>query len=96
MSNLNNIIPTKVEYIHDILAYNKEFKALIYTSYKTSIKKSTIESHITLKYKNYKDIETISTISEIIQDLEIKNPMCGSYGTRLIFGGWYYHSMAKN
>ena len=50
MSNSNNIdiIPTEVEYIHDLFAYNKEFKTLICTSYKTSIKKLTIESYITL------------------------------------------------
>ena len=45
-SNNINIIPTKVEYVSDIFAYNKEFKVLIYTSCHSAIKKIDIKSHI--------------------------------------------------
>ena len=83
MSNNNNIdiIPTEVEYIHDLFAYNKEFKTLICTSCRSAIKKNNIKSYINLQHKNYNDIEMITTILESSEDLEIKNPMCGTYGT---------------
>ena len=45
-SNNINIIPTKVEYILDIFAYNKEFQVLIYTSCRLAIKKIDIKSYI--------------------------------------------------
>ena len=70
-----NIIPTKVEYIHDLFAYNKEFKILICTSCHFAIKKSDIKSHININYKNYNDIETITTILELSEGLEIKTPI---------------------
>ena len=73
-SNNNNIIPTKVEYISDIFAYNIDFKVLICTSCHSAIKKIDIESHIIQKHKEYKDIETITTILEISEALEIKSP----------------------
>ena len=73
-SNNINIIPTKVEYILDIFIYNKEFQVLIYTSYRLAVKKIDIKSHIIQKHKEYKDIQTISTILKISKDLEIKNP----------------------
>ena len=55
-SNNINIIPTKVEYILDIFAYNKKFQVLIYTSCRLAVKKIDIKSHIIQKYKEYKDI----------------------------------------
>ena len=73
-SNNINIIPTKVEYILDIFAYNKDFKVLICTSCHLAIKKIDIKSHISLKHKEYRNIETITTILEKTQDLFIYNP----------------------
>ena len=73
-SNNINIIPTKVEYILDIFAYNIDFKVLICTSCHSAIKKSDIKSHISLKYKEYKNIKTITAILEKTQDLNIYNP----------------------
>ena len=63
-SNNINIIPIKVEYILDIFTYNKDFKVLIYTSCYLAIKKIDIKSYISLKYKEYRNIETITTILE--------------------------------
>ena len=63
-SNNINIIPTKVEYISDIFAYNIDFKVLICTSCYSAIKKIDIKSHISLKYKEYKNIEMITAILE--------------------------------
>ena len=74
ISNNINIIPTKVQYIHNLFAYNKEFKTLICTSCRSAIKKTDIKSHVIQKHKDYKDIETITTILEISEALEIKNP----------------------
>ena len=50
MSNYNNIdiIPTEVDYIHDLFVYNKEFKVLICTSCRAAIKKDDIKSYINL------------------------------------------------
>ena len=73
-SNNINIIPTKVEYISDIFAYNIDFKVLICTSCHSAIKKTDIKSHISLKHKEYKNIETITAILEKTQDLSIYNP----------------------
>ena len=61
-SNNINIIPTKVEYILDIFAYNKDFKVLIYTSCYLVIKKINIKLYISLKYKEYKNIKIIIII----------------------------------
>ena len=79
-SNNINIIPTKVEYISDIFAYNKEFKVLICTSCRSAVKKIDIKSYIIQKHKEYKNIKIISAILKISDDLEIINPMCGTYG----------------
>ena len=73
-SNNINIISTKVKYILDIFIYNKDFKVLIYISCYLVIKKINIKSHISLKYKEYRNIETITTILEKTQDLFIYNP----------------------
>ena len=73
-SNNINIIPTKVEYISDIFAYNKEFKVLICTSCRSAVKKIDIKSHIIQKHKEYKNIKIISAILKISDDLEIINP----------------------
>ena len=75
ISNNINTIPTKVEYIHDLFAYNKEFKSLICTSCHFAIKKFDIKSYININHKNYNNIETITTILEISKSLEIKNPI---------------------
>ena len=73
-SNNINIVPTKVEYILDIFAYNIDFKILICTSCRSAIKKINIKSHIIQKHKEYKDIQTIINILEITEGLEIENP----------------------
>ena len=73
-SNNINIIPTKVEYISDIFAYNKEFQVLICTSCRSAVKKIDIKSHIIQKHKEYKNIKTITNILEISEGLNIENP----------------------
>ena len=45
-------IPTKVDYITSLLAYNAEFKVLICTTYQHAISKADIKPHFTKNHKN--------------------------------------------